>query len=218
MAKQKSSKSTAEDKSPGTVDRANYVYDVRKFHKAFGHPAPNELVHVALKKDVTTLRTHLNMEECLEVVEGIVGDDIVAIADGLCDLLYVVAGCAVVAGIPEIVLPGIVGKYKSKSPEEAQFVHIAAVTSGVFTLNGQIENNLPSHWKSRIEYVMLICERIANYYDIPLKQCFEEVQRSNMSKLGPGGKPLYHTNGPKKGKVKKGPNYSPPDLEQFLHR
>ena len=41
---------------------------------------------------------------------------------------------------------------------------------------------------------------------------FEEIQRSNMSKLGKDGKPVYR----KDGKVLKGPNYSPPDLKKIL--
>jgi predicted HAD superfamily Cof-like phosphohydrolase len=43
---------------------------------------------------------------------------------------------------------------------------------------------------------------------------FAEVQRSNMSKLGLDGKPIRR---PEDGKVMKGPNYSPPDLAQFLN-
>lgn len=42
---------------------------------------------------------------------------------------------------------------------------------------------------------------------------FAEVQRSNMSKLGADGKPIYRESD---GKVMKGPNYSAPDLAQFL--
>ncbi len=44
--------------------------------------------------------------------------------------------------------------------------------------------------------------------------CFEEVQRSNMSKLGADGKPIYRSDG----KVLKGPNYSPPDLRTVIER
>lgn len=42
---------------------------------------------------------------------------------------------------------------------------------------------------------------------------FAEVQRSNMSKLGEDGKPLVRESD---GKILKGPNYSPPDIAQFL--
>ena len=49
-------------------------------------------------------------------------------------------------------------------------------------------------------------------FGIDLDKCFAEVQRSNMSKLDIDGKPIYNENG----KVMKGPNYSKPNLKQFL--
>tara|TARA_X000000368_G_C22922814_1_gene663827 strand:- start:150 stop:521 length:372 start_codon:yes stop_codon:yes gene_type:complete len=49
-------------------------------------------------------------------------------------------------------------------------------------------------------------------YGIDLDQCFKEVQRANMSKLGDDGKPIYND----QGKVMKGPNYTKPDLSKFV--
>ena len=49
-------------------------------------------------------------------------------------------------------------------------------------------------------------------YGINLDKCFKEVQRANMSKLGEDGNPIYND----KGKVMKGPNYSAPNLNQFI--
>ena len=49
-------------------------------------------------------------------------------------------------------------------------------------------------------------------FGINLDKCFNEVQKSNMSKLGADGKPIYNENG----KVMKGPKYFKPDLKQFL--
>ena len=49
-------------------------------------------------------------------------------------------------------------------------------------------------------------------FGINLDKCFNEVQNSNMSKLGKNGKPIYN----EYGKVMKGPNYSPPNLKKFL--
>ena len=50
-------------------------------------------------------------------------------------------------------------------------------------------------------------------YGINLDKCFDEVQDSNMSKLGEDGKPIYN----EIGKVMKGPNYFKPDLSKFLN-
>ena len=49
-------------------------------------------------------------------------------------------------------------------------------------------------------------------FGIDLDKCFDEVQRSNMSKLGKDGKPIYNEHG----KVMKGPKYFQPDLKKFI--
>ena len=49
-------------------------------------------------------------------------------------------------------------------------------------------------------------------FGIDLDKCFNEVQESNMSKLGSDGKPIYNESG----KVMKGPNYFKPNLSKFL--
>ncbi len=49
-------------------------------------------------------------------------------------------------------------------------------------------------------------------FGIDLDECFEEVHRSNMSKLGENGRPIHREDG----KVLKGPGYFEPDLEGIL--
>ena len=49
-------------------------------------------------------------------------------------------------------------------------------------------------------------------FGINLDECFQEVQNSNMSKLGSDGKPIYNEHG----KVMKGPDYFKPDLSKFV--
>ena len=49
-------------------------------------------------------------------------------------------------------------------------------------------------------------------FGINLDKCFDEVQASNMSKLGNDGKPIYND----EGKVMKGPNYFKPNLNKFI--
>ena len=50
-------------------------------------------------------------------------------------------------------------------------------------------------------------------FGIDLDKCFEEVQNSNMSKLGENGKPIYN----EEGKVMKGPKFFKPNLSKFLN-
>ena len=49
-------------------------------------------------------------------------------------------------------------------------------------------------------------------FGINLDKCFDEVQNSNMSKLGETGEPIYNESG----KVMKGPNYFKPNLSKFV--
>lgn len=53
---------------------------------------------------------------------------------------------------------------------------------------------------------------IAHGFQDKIESIFDEIQRSNMSKLGADGKPIYR----KDGKVMKGPNYFKPDLKKIL--
>ena len=49
-------------------------------------------------------------------------------------------------------------------------------------------------------------------FGIDLDKCFDEVQNSNMSKLGKDGRPIFN----EMGKVMKGPNYFKPNLKKFV--
>lgn len=57
--------------------------------------------------------------------------------------------------------------------------------------------------------VTIGCARV---YGIPLDKVWDEVHRSNLSKLGRDGRPVYRADG----KVLKGPDFSPPNLESIL--
>ena len=60
--------------------------------------------------------------------------------------------------------------------------------------------------------ILYVTDGAGYAYGIDLDQCFKEVQRANMSKLGEDGKPIYND----QGKVMKGPNYTKPDLSKFI--
>lgn len=49
-------------------------------------------------------------------------------------------------------------------------------------------------------------------FGLPFDEAFKRVHESNMSKLGPAGKPIYREDG----KVLKGPNYKKPDLSDLV--
>jgi len=70
-----------------------------------------------------------------------------------------------------------------------------------------------------VEVADAICDLIyvlcgtAVSFGIPLDECFAEVQRSNMSKLGYDGNPIVRDDG----KILKGPDYTPPDLRGIIY-
>ncbi len=60
--------------------------------------------------------------------------------------------------------------------------------------------------------ILYVAYGAGHAFGINLDKCFEEVQNSNMSKLGSDGKPIFNEHG----KVMKGPNYFKPDLSKFV--
>ena len=60
--------------------------------------------------------------------------------------------------------------------------------------------------------ILYVAYGAGHAFGINLDKCFDEVQESNMSKLGDDGKPIYND----AGKVMKGPKYFKPDLSKFL--
>ena len=59
--------------------------------------------------------------------------------------------------------------------------------------------------------ILYVVYGMAHSFGIDIDECFREVHVSNMSKLDENGKPIYREDG----KVVKGPNYKPPNLDQY---
>lgn len=71
--------------------------DVRDFHSVFGLPVRNH--PTVLTDEETVLRHRLHEEEYKEVQFALMNFDLVGMADGIADLIYVLLGTAVSAGI-----------------------------------------------------------------------------------------------------------------------
>jgi predicted HAD superfamily Cof-like phosphohydrolase len=123
------------------------IEQLEEFHKAYG-VAMNESLAVP-PTAAQAIRGKLQVEEAEEIGAAIERGDLVEIADGVIDTLYIAIGTAVTYG------------FQHKLPE-----------------------------------------------------LFDAVHKSNMSKLGPDGKPIYREDG----KVMKGPNFKPPteDIKRIL--
>ena len=79
-------------------------------------------------------------------------------------------------------------------------------------LKEAISNNDIKEVADALTDILYVTYGAGHAFGINLDKCFEEVQNSNMSKLGEDGKPIYND----KGKVMKGPNYFKPDLSKFI--
>ena len=77
-----------------------------------------------------------------------------------------------------------------------------------------IDNNDIKEVADALTDILYVTYGAGHAFGINLDKCFDEVQNSNMSKLGLDGKPIYN----EKGKVMKGPNYFKPDLNKFVAR
>ena len=75
-----------------------------------------------------------------------------------------------------------------------------------------IKNNDLKEAVDALTDILYVTYGAGHAFGVNLDKCFDEVQRSNMSKLGNDGKPIYNENG----KVMKGPNYFKPDLSKFI--
>jgi predicted HAD superfamily Cof-like phosphohydrolase len=63
------------------------------------------------------------------------------------------------------------------------------------------------------DMLYILCGTIIEHgLQYKIEEVFDEIQRSNMSKLGHDGKPIYREDG----KVMKGPNYFKPNFEEIL--
>ncbi len=79
-------------------------------------------------------------------------------------------------------------------------------------LEEAVENNDLLEVADALTDILYVTYGAGHAFGINLDDCFEEVQRSNMSKLDKDGKPIYNDHG----KVLKGPNYFEPDLKKFV--
>ena len=79
-------------------------------------------------------------------------------------------------------------------------------------LKNAMETNDLKEVADALTDILYVTYGAGHSYGIDLDKCFAEVQKSNMSKLGTDGKPIYN----EKGKVMKGPNFFEPNLKQFI--
>jgi len=105
-------------------------------------------------------------------------------------------------------------KTKSElSTEKINKLRISLIEEELDELKLAIKENNIKEVADALTDILYVTYGAGHAFGINLDKCFEEVQNSNMSKLGDDGKPIYNENG----KVMKGPSYFKPDLNKFIN-
>ena len=100
----------------------------------------------------------------------------------------------------------------SLSSEKINKLRLDLIKEELDELKEAISNNDLLEVADALTDILYVTYGAGHAFGIDLDSCFQEVQNSNMSKLGEGGKPIYND----AGKVMKGPNYFKPDLSKFI--
>ena len=104
-------------------------------------------------------------------------------------------------------------KNKAEFPnEKIQDLRINLIEEELSELKEAIENKDIKEVADALTDILYVTYGAGHAFGIDLDKCFDEVQRSNMSKLDENGKPIFN----EYGKVLKGPNYFKPNLEKFI--
>ena len=98
------------------------------------------------------------------------------------------------------------------SSEKINSLRLSLIYEELEELKKAISDNDIVEVADALTDILYVTYGAGHAFGIDLDSCFEEVQNSNMSKLGSDGKPIYSDTG----KVMKGPNYFKPDLSKFV--
>ena len=105
-----------------------------------------------------------------------------------------------------------VKKKSSLSSEKINTLRLSLIQEELEELTKAIKENDILEVADALTDILYVTYGAGHAFGIDLDKCFDEVQKSNMSKLGKDGKPIY--NG--QGKVMKGPDYFKPNLSKFI--
>ena len=98
------------------------------------------------------------------------------------------------------------------SNDKINKLRLSLINEELEELRKAIQDNDILEVADALSDILYVTYGAGHAFGINLDKCFNEVQESNMSKLGSDGKPIYNESG----KVMKGPNYFKPNLRKFL--
>ena len=100
----------------------------------------------------------------------------------------------------------------SLSSDKINTLRVNLIEEEVNELKDAIKNKDLKETIDALTDILYVAYGAGHAFGVDLDKCFEEVQKSNMSKLGEDGKPIYNESG----KVMKGPKYFKPNLSKFI--
>ena len=100
----------------------------------------------------------------------------------------------------------------SLSTDKINKLRVDLIKEELHELQEAMKNNDLLEVADALTDILYVTYGAGHAFGIDLDKCFDEVQNSNMSKLGENGEPIYNESG----KVMKGPNYFKPDLSKFI--
>ena len=100
----------------------------------------------------------------------------------------------------------------SFSSDKINKLRIDLIKEELDELQEAMKNNDLLEVADALTDILYVTYGAGHAFGVDLDKCFEEVQNSNMSKLGENGEPIYNESG----KVMKGPNFFKPDLSKFV--
>ena len=100
----------------------------------------------------------------------------------------------------------------SLSTDKINSLRISLINEELEELKEAISEKNLTEVADALTDILYVTYGAGHAFGINLDKCFEEVQKSNMSKLGKDGKPIFNESG----KVMKGPGYFKPNLSKFI--
>lgn len=177
---------------------------VEEFHVAMGLPIGS---YFAPKVDNPALRTRLVDEETRETIEALEARDLVGVLDGLGDTVYVATGTAVQYGLV-LDFPD-----RPKISPKVRLIYPLTLITWMNELRKEVleallcESCLPKA-KFMLERLCTDCIQMASDCGVDLWPVFQEIHRSNCSKVGAARRA--------DGKLLKGDQLRPPKIRELL--
>ena len=107
-----------------------------------------------------------------------------------------------------------VKKKSELSSEKINSLRLNLIKEELDELNKAMRENDILEVADALTDILYVTYGAGHAFGIDLDKCFDEVQKSNMSKLDNNGKPIYNEHG----KVMKGPDYFKPNLSKFISK